>query len=375
MSYVPIQLSLTFMWAEKTLELFLLQSVMALSMMTLFRAPISYQNATLKRAAGHSALLRVGPLTTTIYLLTGIALLLVVTQYHSVMRLVSFEEVYDLRSDAGEITASTVTKYLAMWLTYAIAPFFIARAIFYSRKSDWIIGICSLLILYLAFGSKIALLMPLFILSMSFIDKGGDQFFLRLLAIVGVFLIFIVLAVPDQGILRWINSVFLMRVFGSNGWTGAVYYEYFTNHALTFYTHIGPINAFFDAYPYGNNSLGQEIAQYYFSNDANFNAGFWASDGFAALGMAGVPVVTLFLAVFMRVLDRFSNSYPTRFINLWLLSFWMGLMNAPLTTALLSGGGLLILLLLWMGKLQSLRRLITPTTHSIAKKHQLTEVV
>lgn len=374
MSYVPIQLTLTFMWAEKTLDLVLLQGVMTFSMMTLFRVPTSNRQASVKRKIFHSAFFRIGPVTTTIYLLTGIALLLVVTQYHTVMRLTSFEDVYDLRSEASEINVSTVTHYLTMWISYAIGPFFIARAIFFSRKDDWIIGISSLLILYFAFGSKIALLTPLFMLAMRYIDNGCNEFLMRLLSIVGIFLIFIVFAVPDEGVLRYINSLFLLRVFGSNGWTGAVYYEYFTSHSLTFYNHIGPINAIFEAYPYGNNSLGQVIAQHYFSNEANFNAGFWASDGFAALGIAGVPIVTLFLAVFMRVLDRLAIGYPTRFINLWLLAFWMGLMNAPLTTALLSGGGLLILLLMWMGRLQQKRSSTEPTTQFANKKHQPPEL-
>lgn len=374
MSYVPIQMTLTFMWAEKTLELVLLQSVMAVSMISLFRAPTSYRHAFVKKATDYSAVFRVGPLTSIIYLLTGISLLLVVTQYHSVMRLTSFEDVYDLRSAASEIDVSIVTHYLTMWISYAIGPFFIARAIFFSRKADWIIGISSLLVLYFAFGSKIALLTPLLMLAMRYIDNGSNEFLLRLLSIAGIFLIFIVFAVPDEGVLRYINSLFLLRVFGSNGWTGAVYYEYFTSHALTFYNHIGPINAIFDAYPYGNNSLGQVIAQHYFSNEANFNAGFWASDGFAALGIAGVPIATLFLAVFMRVLDRLAISYPTRFINLWLFAFWMGLMNAPFTTALLSGGGLLILLLMWMGRLQQKRSSTGPTRHFVNKKHQSPEL-
>lgn len=374
MSYVPIQLTLTFMWAEKTLDLVLLQGVMTLSMVTLFRAPTPYRHASVKRKTCHSAFFRIGPVTTTIYMLTGIALLLVVTQYHTVMRLTSFEDVYDLRSEASEINVSTVTHYLTMWISYAIGPFYIARAIFFSRKTDWIIGIFSLLVLYFAFGSKIALLTPLFMLAMSYIDNGRNEFLQRLLFMVGVFLIFIVFVVPDEGILRYINSLFLLRVFGSNGWTGAVYYEYFTSHALTFYNHIGPINAIFDAYPYGDNSLGQVIAQHYFSNDANFNAGFWASDGFAALGIAGVPVVTLFLAVFMRVLDRLTISYPTRFINLWLLGFWMGLMNAPFTTALLSGGGLLILLFMWMGRLEQQRISTVPTAQFVKKIHPPLEI-
>jgi hypothetical protein len=373
MSYVPIQLTLTFMWAEKTLDLVLLQGVMTLSMMTFFRAPTSYRHSSEKRATDHSAFFRSGPLTTTIYFLTGISLLLVVTQYHSVMRLTSFEDVYDLRDEASKITVSTVTHYLTMWISYAIGPFFIARAIFCSSKTDWIIGISSLLVLYLAFGSKIALLTPFFMITMRYIDNGQNDFLQRLLATVGILLIFIVFAVPDEGILRYINSLFILRVFGSNGWTGAVYYEYFTSHALTLYTHIGPINAISDAYPYGKNSLGQEIAKHYFSNEANFNAGFWASDGFAALGIAGVPVVTFFLAMFMRALDKLAIIYPTRFINIWLLGFWMGLMNAPFTTALLSGGGLLILLFMWMGKLQQKRGSTGPTTQFVNKNHPSSE--
>lgn len=375
MAYVPIQLTMTFMRAEKAFDLVLVQGVMTLSMMILFRAPTSYHYASAKRVTDHSGFFRSGPLTTTIYLLTGISLLLIVSQYHSVMRLTSFEDVYDLRSEAREITTSTVTHYLTMWLSYALGPFFIARAIFCSRKGDWIIGTSSLLVLYLAFGSKIALLMPLFMLAMRYIDNGRNEFLLRLLSTVGIFLIFIVFSVPDEGSLRYINSLFLVRVFGSNGWTGAVYYEYFTSHALTFYTHIGPINAIFDAYPYGNNSLGQAIGQHYFSNEANFNAGFWASDGFAALGIAGVPVVTLFLAIFMRVLDRLAVIYPTRFINLWLLGFWMGLMNAPFTTALLSGGGLLILLFMWTGRMQQQRRPTGIETQFVNKKYLPPELV
>lgn len=350
MSYAPIQLTLTFIWAEKTLELVLVQAVMALSMVALFRSSTTDQLAPVTMATNYTTFVRHSPITITIYLMTCIGLLLVIIEYQSVMRLTSFEDVYDLRSDSGKVAAWTVTHYLAMWLTYIIGPFYIARAIFYARKFDWIIGALSLLVIYLAFGSKIALLTPLFMLVMKYIDNGRDEFAPRLLAAAGIFVVFISLAVPDDGILRWINSIFLLRVFGSNGWVGAVYYEYFSSHAFTFYTHIGPINAIFSTYPYGENSLGQVIAQHYFSNEANFNAGFWASDGFAAMGIAGVLIVTLFLGAFMRVLDRLAIHYPMQFINLWLLGFWMGLMNAPFTTALLSGGGLLIVLFLWMAR-------------------------
>lgn len=369
MSYVPIQLTLTFLWAEKSLELALVQLVMALSMVALFRAPTSRKPESATRVTNYLVFTRTSPLTATIYLLTGIALLLAISNYHSIMRLTSFEEVYDLRSDAGGITTNTVTQYLVMWLSSVLGPFFIARAIFFSRKIDWIIGILSLLVIYLAFGAKIALFTPLFMLALKFIDNDHGDFIKRLLAIVGVFVIFISLVVPDEGILRYINSVFLLRIFGSNGWSGAVYYEYFSNNEFTYFTHIGPINAIFDAYPYEKNSLGQQIAQHYFSNDANFNAGFWASDGFAAIGILGIPIITLVLAAFMRLLDRVASQYPTNFVNLWLLSFWMGLLNAPFTTSLLSGGGLLIVLFLLMGRVPHQKLSIRPPENLIKKTH------
>lgn len=350
MSYVPIQLTLTFLWSEKTLELALVQSVMALSMITLFRAPTSSKPHSVNGGSYHSVFIKAGGLTTSIYLLTGLALLLVISQYYSVMRFTSFVDVYDLRSEAADINTSSITQYMVMWISYVLGPFFIARAIFFSRKADWIIGIFSLLVVYLSFGAKIALFTPLFMLTLKYLNNGKDDFTKRLIATVGVFVFIISIVIPNEGILRYINSIFLLRIFGSNGWSGAVYYEYFSTNELTFFTHIGPINAIFDAYPYENNSLGQQIAQHYFSNDANFNAGFWASDGFAAFGILGVPIITIVVAVFMRLLDKVALCYPSQFISLWLLPFWMGLMNAPFTTALLSGGGLLIFAFLWAGR-------------------------
>jgi hypothetical protein len=348
LSYVPIQLTLTFMWAQKDAELVLVQALLALSMTVLFRSSSAGRLMTTGREAYAEALLKPGPLTTLIHVLSGVALILMLVEFHSIMKFVSFEDVYDLRSDAAGIQASTVTSYLMMWLTYCLGPFYVARALVTGSKVDWLAGMAICLLVYGATGSKLALLTPLFMFAMKYIDNGRDEFLIRFLTVVGVFVALIVLVIPNEGILRWVNAIFLMRVFGSNGWTAAVYYEYFSSHGYTFYTHIGPVNALFAAYPYGDHSLGQEIAKFYFDSDtANFNAGFWASDAFAALGMAGVLIVTMFLSWFMKALDAVSQQFPLRLINLWLLGFWMALMNVPLTTALLSCGGLLAVVLLW----------------------------
>jgi hypothetical protein len=347
LSYVPIQLTLTFMWAEKTAELMVLQLLVAVSMTVLFRASAPARAVIAGVHDCAQVFFRPGRLTTAIHMLSALGLVLLLIEFHSIMKFVSFEDVYDLRSDAAGVQASSLANYLVMWLTYCLGPFYIARALIMGSKLDWVAGLVIFMLVYSATGSKLALLTPIFMFAMKYIDNGRDEFLVRFLTVVVVFVGLIVLVIPEEGILRWVNSIFLLRVFGSNGWTAAVYYEYFSSHGYTLYNHIGPVNAFFASYPYGDRSLGQEIARFYLdAYTTNFNAGFWASDGFAALGMPGVLIVTAFLSLFMKGLDAVARPFPLRLINLWLLGFWMALMNVPLTVALLSCGGLLVVALL-----------------------------
>ena len=136
------------------------------------------------------------------------------------------------------------------------------------------------------------------------------------------------------------------------------YYEYFSNNGFTYYSHIGAVNALTGAYPY-DYALGQLIGlEYSGSAEANFNGNFWASDGFAALGVLGVPVVTIALAFVFIWINRIASAYSARFVFLWLSGFWLALLNVPLSTALLSGGGLVTIGLLWLFDRDWRRRLV-----------------
>jgi hypothetical protein len=334
------------MWADKNAELMLLQSVVAISMTVLFRSSAPASERDEVEQYDDDVFFDPGKLTTVIHCLTAIGLIMMIAEFHSIMKFVSFEAVYDLRSDAGGIQASAITNYLIMWLTYCFGPFYIARALIRGRKLDWAVGVGILVLVYGATGSKLAIMTPLFMVAMKYIDNGRDEFLVRFLTVIAAFIGLLVTVVPDEGILRWVNAIFLMRVFGSNGWCAAAYYEYFSSHGYTFYSHIGPVNAMLRNYPYGDLLLGQEIAKAYFNLEANFNAGFWASDGFAAFGAAGVLIVTVFASMFMKWLNKTARHFPVRMVNFWLLGFWMALMNVPLSTALLSCGGLLVVFLL-----------------------------
>lgn len=340
--YVPAQLILLFNWQRVEGELALVQASLAASMAILL---------TVSTLGGNAAVVpfRVNRrLSAMLGVLTVVSVVVFVLNYYQHMRLVSFEDVYELRFETNQVDKGAFVNYLTTWLSYCFLPFYFARGVLRKNPIDICIGLVGSLLIYAAMGSKAAILMGFVIYALHLLFGSGKDFLFRLLAVLVVAVILIVSLVPDEGPLLWVKSILLLRVLGTSGWTVSSYYDYFTINGFTFYTHIGPIKALTGAYPYGEYSLGQIIGLHYSgSAEANFNANFWASDAFAAFGIAGVPVVTAVLSTVFFAINRTAKGYTTEFVVLWLSGFWLALLNLPLSVALLSGGGLMTVLLLW----------------------------
>jgi hypothetical protein len=342
--YVPAQLILLFMWDRLYAELAVVQGSLAGSMTALMWAA---RLGMAQGAAGQS----IRRVSWMLPPLTVVSLLILVVVYREHMRLVSFADVYDLRFEASEVETNALIDYPLLWLSYCFLPFYIARGILRKSLVDLGVAFAGSVLIYATSGAKAALLMPFIIFGVHVASGKAGNLLLRLLVLLTLGLLLIIVVLPNQGVLLWVKSILLVRVLGTGGWTIATYYDYFSTHGFTFYTHIGPINALTDAYPYGELSLGQLIGiEYSGSARANFNANFWASDGFAAAGVAGVPAVTVVLCGVFYAINWISRGYSIRFVTLWLCGFWLALLNVPLTTALLSGGGAITLLLLWAAR-------------------------
>jgi hypothetical protein len=339
--YVPAQLILLFTWERPGGELALVQSSVAASMAIVLR--------TSGFGGGRSAPLRSERRIVPILgVLTLISVLVLVLTYRENMRLVSFDDIYDLRYEASDIKPGALVEYLISWLSYCFLPFYFTRGILRRNLADIGFGLLGSVLLYAATGAKTAILMPAIIYGLNLLFGSGKDFLFRLVTVLTVTTFLFVQLLPDEGALIYMKSILLVRVLAVGGWTMAVYYDYFSNNGFTYYTHIGPVNALTSAYPYGEYSLGQLIGlQYSGTALANFNANFWASDGFAALGLLGVPVVTGALCAVFFAINRVARGYSPRFVVLWLSGFWLALLNVPLSVALLSGGGLITLLMLW----------------------------
>lgn len=341
--YVPIQLSLLFTVEQEYLTVILpAQIALALSMTFIFLAA----RAGPKPQPGHFVNFKA--LDRGLGALAVCAMILIVVANVDHMRLVSFEDVYDLRADATSGPSNPFLSYLSSWISYCFISYFFARGIIHGRWLHLGLGVVGSLILYMSSGAKASLLLLPITLGLLVLWRHGPGFLSRTLFVLVVLILGLIFILPDEGAGLWAKSIILVRIIGSSGWTASKYFEYFEQNDRTYYTHVRPIDAIINSYPYGEYSLGQVIGiEYSGSPEANFNASFWASDGFAAAGILGVVIITAPLVVLLYLINRFTMAFQNRFTLSWNAGFFIALLNVPLSTALLSGGGLILLFVAW----------------------------
>ena len=293
-------------------------------------------------------------LTMLVLVLAIPCLLAMVATNYQHMRFVDFASVYELRQDSSKAAQMPVLAYTNLWLAYCFLPYFITRGIMMREWLSFAFGFVGCLLIYLATGAKAQILLPIIMIGIYFVSKRVNLSLARLAAI-SILLVLFCTALPTEGSLGMIKFLYLMRTLSTGGLTMSLYYEFFSSFGYTNYTHINLIGPIIGTYPYGAYSMGQVIGlQYYNSELANYNANFWASDGFGAMGIAGVPIITTILCAILVVMNRLASLFDPRFVSLWLTGFWLAMLNLPLSTAMLSGGGLLTLLLLMTARLQGI---------------------
>lgn len=340
--YVPIQLSLLFTVEREYWSILPAQLALAFSMALIFVFARSGPTPKPGGATEFKALdLSLGLIT-----IATIIIIVIVNRDH--MRLVSFADVYELRSESAAALSNALIDYLTSWVSYCFISYFFARGVVHKKILHLGLGLVGSMVLYMATGAKASLLLLPMTIGVIAIWKTGPGFLSRTLLALVALLFTLVIFLPDDGLFLWVKSIMLVRIIGSSGWVASKYFEYFDINGYTYYTHIGPINSIFSNYPYGSYSLGQIIGIEYSGNaDANFNASFWASDGFAAAGIWGIFIITIPVILLLYLINRFTVGFQNRFTVAWNTGYFVAMLNVPLSTGLLSGGGIMILMLSW----------------------------
>ena len=349
--YIPAQFMMGFSSEMSTSMIALSQSVLGISMIYLLKSSkwgwVHCTNGSNKK---NTKIEYTGNKRMELMILgaTIFSLLILLDSYHQTMRLVSLEEIYDLRLGANATDRGDLVNYTSMWLGSCFLPYFFSIGYIHRRLTPILIAMLGSLLLYAAMGSKAAIFMAIMMGYIYYITRDSEKDLMRsVLSTLSVIVLFVTLVIPEEGMWLLVKAVIIVRTIVVAGWTMVAYESFFSENGYTYYTHIGPVNYVFESYPYGSLGLGRVIGlKYSGTTDVNFNANFWASDGFAALGLIGIPIATVALSLFIYILNRVSIYYSPRFVALWLTGFWLVLLNAPVTTSILSGGGAIIVLLL-----------------------------
>lgn len=269
------------------------------------------------------------------------------------LHLTSFMDIYDVRNAADDLMTGTLLNYPLMLLPGAIDPFLMGWGLY--RKKFWVFlaGAFGQLLVYASMGTKGSATSILFIPAIYFILRGDKrQFAKRIVWSVVALFATLILCIPfagdTPGLFLWtVLFVVFSRTFGANGLLSAQYYGFFQMNPHTYLSHVKVFNLLIH-YPYAT-SLGLVVGPYYLG-DPTFDATahFWATDGLAGFGVAGILLVSLLCTLVFWILDSTARRHDPKFATLVISYAAYNFANGSLFTTLLSGGLSLLMVLLYL---------------------------
>ena len=277
------------------------------------------------------------------------------------IRIVSFDKVYEeIRFSGGELAVQSGMTYLILWLSCALNPFVMSIGLCYRRPLMFAVGALGQVMLYGTYGLKTIVLSVIFIPAIfMLISWKGRMFGLKL--VWGAVILFVLAGIyatiypirQDGGVSMLPTLVFL-RTFGIPGLLTSSYHDFFANHPATYLSHVSGINLFIE-YPY-HYSIGVEVGRQMAWNSnavmqdvmANANAHMWATDGIAAFGDCGIPIVSMICIVVFLIIDSVSAKHDAGLCALIFAYTGLTLGNVSIFTSVFSGGVWLLLLILYL---------------------------
>ena len=275
------------------------------------------------------------------------ALLLTILQFHSIMQLVALEDVYSQRFASSDLSVSRLSGYLLNWLTFIFSPLLIALTFKYGKPSFALLASSLCLTGYMVNGSKIALIaffMPFVLhhlLAWGLLRRPYLLILFPMAFLLPPVLLIAVYEIELSGLAKIFVSQFSMRAFGAQAVAFTHYVQFFEQNPHTYFSHVTGINLFVD-YPF-QVPLGRVVGYWVSGNEFySANSNFWASDGIAAAGYIGLPLIGVLVGLMLSFLDALVKRADLGFVIIASGPFLLTAANTPIFTAMVTGGGLLV---------------------------------
>lgn len=269
----------------------------------------------------------------------GCLFLLVAASFGVGSGITSWGEMYEARAEFAfsQTGSSAISLYSLSWLVKIISPLMIALGV---TTRDWLLlafGLGSQLLAYSISPNKLNLFIALVVIAVALAVKHSRGRSLSLAwAAFGMtlFASIIPLLFRTPGNEFFSSTVFRTLFIPTQ--TAFYYYEYFSTNPKGLFSEALPILP----NPY-QQPISEVIAQTYSSTTTgSFNAHLWA-DGSANLGLIGVGLVSLVLAILLLTLDKIAAGKSLLIPIIVLIGPALALTNGSLSTALLTAGLLL----------------------------------
>jgi hypothetical protein len=268
--------------------------------------------------------------------------------YRGSLRFASFgADIYVQRLAVRDIGTDVVTRYLGTWLANVFVPLCLAHGLVARKPLYFAVGTAACMLMFAVSASKAIILFPVVFAAFYWVFRNGRLtllfpiFGIGLFAFVGALFVF---GSDVESTIFLAASILIYRTIGNGGQLTMTYYDFFNTYPQTSYSHVKGIKQLTGAYPYGSLDIGQVIGQFYFGTETNANANFWATDGFAAMGLVGVLVATAVCVLLCVLLNSITRGYDQLFVALCFIPFLTQLLNTSLFTSVWSGGALFLAL-------------------------------
>ncbi|WEJ63147.1 hypothetical protein [Thiomicrorhabdus lithotrophica] len=250
----------------------------------------------------------------------------------------NFYEIYSTR-ELYNANALPFFGYLLSWVAYVFNIFLM---VFFLHKKKYILVVFFILMQVMLFGMtnhKLILFVPVVVLFfyLMFMYKLNSKIFL--MASIGIALAII---------LSFMHPMFeglSMRAFYTPAAMHTLYFDYFSTHssALMSGTRWASI---FDA-PYDSKAV-QIVAQHFWGRDFSPNVG-WLGNAYANFGFGGIVVFALMLSIYLKLADEFVSKIPGgKKFSVIMIPVIFSLCSSAFNTVLVTHGGILLLLILWL---------------------------
>lgn len=258
-------------------------------------------------------------------------------------RAFNFDLIYELRS---ENELGSIAGYLVNWSTKALCPFFFVY-FYYNKKNSLMVFVLVIqLMMYLSFGNK-AFLFSIGILLMCTIiakrKKFVKEFILVMSGLNIIAYIFDVFKITDS-----LRRAIPYRLIFIPTQIQFQYYDFFKEGEKLHFAEgiFGKIFSIQSPYPENASFI---IGKYYSTNGlgTNANTGIF-SDGYANGGFFSMIFISIVFAVILYLIDSVTYNIPN-YIVIGSFSYSIFVLNdTSLLTALLTGGLLILIILLML---------------------------